>query len=312
MTVEEEASRWFSDAKGATRTLKYFIPVEQLGKGGFGSVYKAINPSNNHVVAVKLLSEDIDPNDKKGIKKREKALRKEYKLFSKFHHPNIIPIYDIGRAEGKLYIVMEFADNKDLDQRLADKERPLTVKEKLAITKQIVAGMTYIADKKLIHGDIKPANILLFTNGRVKLTDFGLSRRKGWASESVAKGTAFYMAPEQVLKLGMGEYSDIYSLGVMMYEMFAGVRPFPVPQQSRNGDGNVRFGLRAKIDKRAILKQHVTSEPIPPSTINPQISRPLEKTIMRCLEKKPARRYRRLRFVWSALINCPEFGAGRI
>jgi len=159
----------------------------------------------------------------------------------------------------------------------------------------------------LIHGDVKPANMLLFSDGRVKVTDFGLSRRKGWSRESVAKGTAFYIAPEQILKKGIGEYSDIYSLGVMMYEIFTGVRPFPVPKQAKSGDTKVY--VNKPVDRRAILKQHIKKKPLRPSSINPRISGPLERIIVRCLEKKADKRHQKLRFVWTDLINCPEYGS---
>ena len=207
---------------------------------------------------------------------------------------------------------MQFADAGDLDQRLRDKGRPLTRTEKLSIVRQIAAGMTYIADQGLVHGDIKPANMLMFRDGQIKLTDFGLSRRKGWSRESVARGTLFYMAPEQILKKGMGEHSDIYSFGVMLYEIFTGFRPFPVPKLGRvEGSGDVKVVVKKRIDRRAVLKQHVKKQPVRASAINPQISGPLERIIMRCLEKKIDTRYQKMRFVWTDLLNCPEF-SGRI
>jgi len=307
VSIPEAIVLWFSHAQGRAESLNGFVPVERLGKGGFGSVYKAVNSVTGGTVAVKLLSDDLDPDDKEGIAKREKALKKEFKLFSSFDHPNLIPIYDLGRIKGRLYIVMEFADNGDLDQRLRDKRRSLSTPEKLDVVRQITAGMTHIAEQGLIHGDVKPANMLLFSDGRVKVTDFGLSRRKGWSRESVAKGTAFYMAPEQILKKGIGEYSDIDSLGVMLYEIFTGVRPFPVPKQARSGGAKVY--VNKPVDRRTILKQHIKKKPLRPSSINPRISGQLEQIIVGCLEKKVDKRYQKLQFVWTALINCPEYGS---
>ncbi|MCD6287561.1 MAG: serine/threonine protein kinase [Candidatus Hydrogenedentes bacterium] len=312
VSVPEEIVEWFSHAQNMSEHLAGRRIVERLGKGGFGSVYKVVNPVTGSAVALKILSDDGRSDKRSAMRKRENSLKTEFKFFSKIRHPNLIPIYDMGRTKGRLFIVMEFADDKDLSQRMEDPSRPLDDNERLRIMKFIACGMTYIAEQGLIHGDIKPANVLLFKNGQVKLTDFGLSRRRGWSTESVAKGTPHYMAPEQILKRSIGEYSDIYSLGVMMYEMFTGIRPFPVPRIVYEGRvKKVKVPRPGSVDKHTILKQHVKQKPLRPTEINPRISRPLEQTIIRCMEKNIKKRYDKLHYVWADLINCPEFG-GRI
>ncbi len=259
--------------------------VRPIGKGGMGRIYLGIDDKKNQEVAIKVLPEQFLED-----KKRSEYLRHELRLARELDHPNIVDIYDImecrRKSDGKMqgFMLMEFIDGENL--RTHVEAHDLSLSRRLELCEQICAGLNYIHRHRLkdgryhsiVHRDIKPENILITRDGRVKIVDFGLSvEEKAFSflrSKSRA-GTPRYMSPEQIRGKRVDERSDIYSLGLCMYEMFTGQFPY----EGKN--------------RKEIMKMHITRKikPEDPSRVNPKIPPSLSRVIMTALEKDPEDRF---------------------
>ncbi len=266
--------------------------LEQIGSGGMSVVYKAKCHKLNRLVAIKVLKEEFC-NDSNFVSK----FKMEAQSAAGLSHPNIVSVYDVI-DEGKLhYIVMELIEGITLKSYIKKKGR-LEVKETIGIAIQVAQGIAAAHEQHIIHRDIKPQNMIISKDGKVKVADFGIARAvSAQTMTSSAMGSVHYISPEQARGGFSDERSDIYSLGVTMYEMVTGRVPF-------EGDNTV-----------AIALAHLEDAVVPPSVYNPEIPVSLERIILTCMEKKPERRYRSAQDVITdlraALIRPAEEGGSR-
>ena len=245
--------------------------VGRVGSGGMADVYKAKDHKLNRFVAIKVLKAEFG-SDTTFISK----FQREAQAAAGLAHPNIVNVFDVGEDNGINYIVMELVEGITLKEYISKKGR-LTIKETTSIAIQVAMGLEAAHNKKIVHRDIKPQNIIISTDGKVKVTDFGIARAASSNTISTnAMGSVHYSSPEQV-RGGYSDYkSDIYSLGITMYEMVTGTVPF-------DGDTTVSIAIK-----------HLQEEMIPPSELNPQLPHSLEEIIMKCTQKSPDRRYNSL------------------
>ena len=245
--------------------------VEKVGEGGMAVVYKAKCSLLNRFVAVKVLKSEF-VNDEDFVEK----FRREAQAAASLSHPNIVNVYDVGAEDDVYYIVMEFLDGKTLKDIIKEKGK-LTTDETLDISMKVVDALITAHANKVIHRDIKPHNIMVTSDGRVKVTDFGIARAttsSTIASTNSIMGSAHYFSPEQARGGYTDERSDIYSVGIMMYEMATGALPF-------EGDSPVTIAIK-----------HIQEFPKLPSEFEPNVSKELERVIMKCIEKAQAMRYK--------------------
>jgi serine/threonine protein kinase len=250
--------------EGHEPKLPGLMLLNLVGKGGRGRVYRAWQPSLKRVVAVKILSRALADN-------REYIQRflREARVASKVQHKYIVRAYDINKQSGNVYMVMDYIAGKSLGQVLRDRVK-LDVSDLLEISRMTAEALAYTARVGLVHRDIKPDNILLDLNGRVKICDLGLARPAGSSnltSPMVAQGTPAYMAPESALRPDLDAQADVYSLGVTMYRMLLGKVPFE------------------NSDPVEVLRMHVEEAPR-----ELDASDPLQKLILQMLEKNPIQR----------------------
>lgn len=242
--------------------------AETVGAGGMSVVYKALDHRLNRYVAVKILKEEFS-NDKTFVTK----FRVEAQSAAGLSHPNIVNVYDVGDDEGIHYIVMEMVEGITLKEYI-QKKGHLSVSEAVNFSLQIASGIEVAHENHIIHRDIKPQNIIVSPSGILKVTDFGIAKAATSATvSSNAIGSVHYISPEQARGGFSDERSDIYSLGITMYEMVTGRVPF-------EGDNNVTVAL-----------MHIQNEMIAPSEYYPDILPSFEKVIAKCTQKKPERRY---------------------
>ena len=262
---------------GETIQGRYRVESE-IGRGGMGTVYRVHDILLDRDVAVKVLSASA-------VESRARLLR-EARATAKLNHPNIVSVYDAGESAGLLYIVMELAPGHSLHAH-----HPEALEEIIAIARQICAALDHAHAQGIVHRDLKPENVLLTNEGTAKLMDFGLARTLGAAhitQEGAIIGTVFYLAPEQAQGREVDGRSDLYSLGVMLYEFATGQLPFV-------GD-----------DPIAIISQHLNSPVVPPSTIRSEISPSFEAIIVKLLAKDPNDRFGSAREVDEALARISE------
>jgi len=255
--------------KGQIFHERYEI-LEKLGSGGTAIIYKARDQVLGRLVTIKILQEQY-ANDQAFVE----YLRHEAQAVARLSHPNIVRVYDVVFTEESHYIVMEYIEGQSLKQYIAQ-NGPLPVEEALEIAKQILDALQHAHNHNIVHRDIKPHNILLDVNKQVKVTDFGIAvaltgNTKTYSGDVV--GSVHYMAPEQVKGGAASKQSDLYSAGVVIYEMLTGKRPF---------DGENAIG---------VAMQHLEGEITPPHKLRPEISLELSAIIMRSLRKNPALRY---------------------
>jgi len=243
---------------------------KKIGEGGMALVYEAKDKLLNRKVAIKVLRSQF-ANDTEFVER----FRQEAQAVASFSHPNIVNIFDIGKDNGTHYIVMENVKGETLKERIEQEDR-LDVVMALEITKQISEALVVAHRKQIVHCDIKPANILLTPEGRAKLTDFGIARALTSATlkqtETVI-GSAHYFSPEQAKGDKIDDRSDIYSLGVVLYEMVTGEVPF-------KGETPVSVALK-----------HIKDKPMLPTKINPNLSLEVESIILKALNKESRKRY---------------------
>ncbi|MCI8577877.1 MAG: Stk1 family PASTA domain-containing Ser/Thr kinase [Lachnospiraceae bacterium] len=254
--------------------------LEQIGSGGMSVVYKAKCHKLNRLVAIKVLKEEFS-SDSTFVGK----FKMEAQAAAGLSHPNIVSVYDVI-DEGKLhYIVMELIEGITLKTYIGRKGR-LEIKESIGIAIQVSQGIGAAHEQHIIHRDIKPQNMLISKDGKVKVADFGIARAvSAQTMSSSAMGSVHYISPEQARGALSDERSDIYSLGITMYEMVTGKLPF-------EGDNTV-----------AIALAHLENVVVPPSVYNPEIPVALERIILQCVEKKPENRYRNVNEVTAGLMN---------
>ena len=251
------------------RIGKYEIQAE-LGRGGFGRVYRAYDPSMGRAVAIKVLMAEGDPD----LLARFKA---EAGLTGKLQHQNIVTIYDSGEQAGAPYIVMELLEGENLEHIL-DSQKPLSLFDKLRIMCQVAEGLKYAHSCGIIHRDVKPANIMLLPSGLVKVMDFGIARLLDGVDSRQTRdgdllGTTSYMSPEQFRGDKADAQTDVFAYGVIFYQLISGVHPF-----------------NAK-DVRAAIYQIMFVDPLPLCEVAPDTPKPLELLVSRTLAKDRSGRY---------------------
>nr|MCR4802698.1 protein kinase [Lachnospiraceae bacterium] len=250
--------------------------IDKVGSGGMADVYKAKDHRLNRFVAVKILKAEFS-NDVKFVEK----FRAEAQAAAGLSHPNVVNVYDVGDENDMYYIVMELVEGITL-KSFIERKGKLGVKEAVGIAIQIAQGMEAAHSNHIVHRDIKPQNIIISREGKVKVTDFGIA--KAISSDTVtsnAMGSVHYLSPEQARGGFSDEKSDIYSLGVTMYEMLTGRVPFV-------GENTVSVAL-----------SHLQDDPIPLRSLEPSIPVSLDRIVQKCMQKRSEYRY----LSASALIN---------
>jgi len=254
---------------GSTFAGRYQI-IEELGKGGMGRVYKVFDTEIKEKIALKLLKPEIGI-DQEMIER----FRNELKLARKISQRNVCRMHDLNREEGAYYITMEYVGGEDL-KRLIRKVGQMSTGKTISIAKQVCEGLAEAHGLGIVHRDLKPQNVMVDEAGNAKIMDFGIARSlkvKGITGAGVMIGTPEYMSPEQVEGKEVDQRSDIYSLGVILYEMVTGRVPF---------EGDTPFTIGVK---------HKSEIPRNPKDLNAQIPEDLSRVILKCLEKDKAARY---------------------
>ena len=242
--------------------------IMKIGSGGMADVYKAKDHVLNRLVAIKVLKQEYS-TDATFVKK----FRVEAQSAAGLSHPNIVNVYDVGEDDGVYFIVMELVQGITLKNYI-DMKGKLDIREALNISVQIASGLSAAHENRIIHRDIKPQNIIMSRDGKVKVTDFGIAKvADSTTVTTTAAGTVHYISPEQARGGYSDERSDIYSLGITMYEMVTGRVPI-------EGETHV-----------AVALMHIQSEITPPRQLEPSIPVSFEKIILKCTQKKPERRY---------------------
>lgn len=253
--------------------------LDIVGRGAMGIVYKAVDPVIDRIVAIKTVNLSLSKED---LAEYEARFQQEIKAAGRLNHPNIVTIYDVGRNAELAYMAMEFLDGQELKDLLATGERP-DVDTTVELIAQVADALAFAHDREVIHRDIKPSNIMVVKvpNGvMAKLTDFGIARMPASAVKTMTGmilGSPRYMSPEQVIGKAIDHRSDIFSLGVVLYETLTGIAPF-------DGD-NVN----------AIMYATVNTNPVPPSTLNPAIPTMLDLIVAKALAKQVDDRYSSMR-----------------
>ena len=245
---------------------------ELIGVGGMAYVYKAYDSIDDRTVAVKILKDEFLANEE-----FTRRFKNESKAIAILSHPNIVKVYDVSFGERLQYIVMEYIDGITLKEYI-DQQKDIKWKEAVHFTVQILRALQHAHDKGIVHRDIKPQNIMLLADGTIKVTDFGIARFsrtdiRATSNQAKAIGSVHYISPEQARGEITDEKADIYSVGVMLYEMLTGRLPF-------EADNAVSVAI-----------MQLQSEPKLPREINPQIPEGLEEITMKAMQKDPAKRY---------------------
>ncbi|HEX7997792.1 MAG TPA: protein kinase [Pyrinomonadaceae bacterium] len=270
---------------------------ERIGQGGMGVVYRGQHIKLPRDVAIK----SINATDRRDARRLKARFEKEAFVQSQLDHPNIVKVYDYIADEQTYYIVMEYVEGRSLATLLAREVKPLPVERALNLFEQILKALTYAQNFNyrdqsnslhhgLIHRDLKPGNILITPDDRAKITDFGIVKLVGSEQTGTlggAYGSPEYVSPEQAEDKPVDVRSDIYSLGVILYEMLTGEPPFCCSDDARS--------------QMEILQAHLRKPPRPPSELNSQITPAIEAVIQRALEKAPERRFANAAEFWRAI-----------
>ena len=243
---------------------------ELIGQGGMAYVYRAYDRIENRWVAIKILREELSDNSD-----FLRRFRNESKAIAVLSHPNIVKVYDVSFGDRIQYIVMEYVDGITLKQYI-EQQGEIKWREALYFTVQILQALQHAHERGIIHRDIKPQNIMLLEDGSIKVMDFGIARFTQAETQTMtdkAIGSVHYIAPEQARGGHINDKADIYSVGVMLYEMLTGQLPFVA-------DNAVSVAI-----------MQMQAEPTPPTRINPSIPKGLEEITMHAMEKNPAQRF---------------------
>src|ERR671931_1969039 len=243
--------------------------MRKLGAGGMADVYLAEDQELGRRVAIKILN-DRHAADDQFIER----FRREAKNAAGLSHPNIVSIYDRGTAEGTYYIAMEYLDGRSLKEMIIGRG-PAPIKTAIEYARQILGAVGFAHRNGIVHRDIKPHNVLVSPEGRLKVTDFGIARSGASQMTEAGSiiGTAQYLSPEQARGTPVDERSDLYSVGIVLYEMLTGQVPF-------TGDTPLEIAMK-----------HLSAVPKPPSELRPEVPHDLDLIVLRALAKNPDERY---------------------
>lgn len=251
-----------------TKLGRYEI-IETLGRGSMGVVYKARDPLIDRIVAIKAI--DLHAMQPEERKRYEARFRQEAKAAGALSHPNLVTIHDLGESDDVAYIAMEFLEGEEVG-----KLKDLSVDEALNIAIQAASGLYYAHQHGIVHRDIKPPNIMLLRNNQVKICDFGIARLASpllRTRTGVIMGSPLYMSPEQILGKPVDKRSDIFSLGIVIYEMLTDSTPFSASTSDK------------------VMRAIVDETPAKPSSLNPAVNSMLDDITAKCLAKDPNERY---------------------
>ncbi len=264
-------SEKFDELVGQVIDKRYKV-LSVIGEGGMAVVFKARDLTTDRIVAVKVLNEACD-TDGHAVKR----FLNESKAIAMLSHENIVKIYDVSVGRELKYIVMEHVDGETLKSYMDKKNRKLSFEESLGFVEQILLALEHAHSKGVIHRDIKPHNMLVLKNGFLKVTDFGIAKTPSGDTISLtdkALGTVYYISPEQASGKETGTFSDIYSVGVMLYEMATGKLPF-------NADTPVSVAMK-----------QINDDPEPPCSVCPELPRGMEQIILKAMNKDPDKRFK--------------------
>lgn len=254
--------------------------LKKIGAGGMGVVYKGIHVRLEQLVAIKDLSPDLASNPEM----RERFIR-EAKIQARLNHPNVVNVHNLLEHEGSLLLVMEFVEGRTLDQIIQERGA-LPYNEAVHITRQVLDALDFMHSKGVIHRDLKPGNIIITPEGRVKVTDFGIAKattEQGHTRAGTRLGTLWYMSPEQVKGKPVDARSDLYAMGITLYQMVTGKLPF---------FGNSDF---------EIMKAHTETPPPDPKKIKKDLPKSISSVILKLLEKNPDNRFQSAKKALKAL-----------
>src|SRR5688572_24195392 len=249
-------------------TTSHYRIIDKLGEGGMGVVYKAQDTRLERMVALKFL-----PTELASAPAAKQRFLNEARAASALNHPNVTVVYDVGEAESRPFIAMEYVEGETLKARL--RGEPMSIEQVKAVALQIAEGLHAAHGKGIVHRDIKPDNILLTRDGTVKIMDFGIAKLRGDADMTqtgMTLGTLSYMSPEQVLGEVVDHRSDIWSFGVVLYEMLARELPFHRDREA------------------AVLYEILNREPAPVELHRPETPQVLRTLVQQMLEKNRERR----------------------
>src|SRR2546426_9032327 len=246
-----------------------YMVVRKLGTGGMANVYLAEDEVLGRRVAIKILN-DRHAGDDQFVER----FRREAKNAASLSHPNIVSIYDRGEAEGTYYIAMEYLSGRSLKELIVSRG-PTPIRIAIDYTRQMLAALGFAHRHGIVHRDIKPHNVVVDADGRLKVTDFGIARSGASQMTEVGSiiGTAQYLSPEQARGSPVDQRSDVYSVGIVLYEMLTGTVPF-------TGDTPLEIAMK-----------HLSATPEPPSAKRPDVPRELDMVVLRALAKDPEHRY---------------------
>lgn len=260
--------------------------IREIGKGAMGVVYLAHDPNLDLQVALKVLRQD-----RVVAESFTRRFLAEARALGRLNHPNIVRVFNVDEDDGKIYIAMEFIEGTSFDETIRRKR--FTPEEVATFGIEVASALDDAHRKGIVHRDIKPSNILIGPDGNLKITDFGIARIEDTASHEQTQageilGTPAYMSPEQVLSRPVDGRSDLFSLGILLYELAAGARPFT--------GGSLA----------AIFKAITQDEPAPITDSNPSFPGDLSRVIMKCLRKEPDERFETAKALAAALKGCIE------
>jgi len=268
------------------RYLGRYEVIEVLGQGAMGTVYKANDPLIERFVAIKTINLQVLTKEEK--QNFEARFYQEAKAVGHLNHPNIVTIHDLGESGDIAYIAMEFLDGRELQDVIENAQR-LTVGEVLNIGIQVAAGLAYAHQQGIVHRDIKPSNIMVLKDSHVKITDFGIASMASsllLTQPGPIQGSPLYMSPEQIENRSIDSRSDIFSLGIVLYQMLTGQLPF-------SGDS-----------ANSVMYQIVNHVPPQPSSLKADLPGMLDVIVSKCLQKNPYDRYQNADALAADLRSC--------
>ena len=279
-----------ADTVIGTEIQNYRI-LQKLGEGGMGVVYKAVDTSLDRVVAIKALNAELAGNPE-----LEQRFRNEAKAQANLNHPNLATIFAFFVNGGRPWMVLEFIEGETLEQTIF-RRGPIPSQESVPLFRQALLGLGYAHRMGIVHRDIKPSNLMVNQQGTVKVMDFGIAKvmgSRGMTRTGTHMGTAFYMSPEQVLNRGVDIRSDVYSLGITLYELLSGRVPF-------ESDSDYE-----------IMTAHVNTPPPLPSRFYPYIPKGIENAVLKAVAKNPDDRFQTVEEFGSALEHPDDFVAAPV